>query len=107
MKRCVILLIGGVCFFVAAACSHLESYLDIGREKGMTGEYQTALKKWTRSQIIYSQFETQVHISKGDRIDPVELRKIDPMTPVVTEFFPYVNPHYGISYRLRFPPLNT
>ena len=43
---------------------------------------------------------------KGDRIDPVELRRIDPITPVITEFFPYIHPHYGIAYRLRFPSLN-
>jgi hypothetical protein len=43
---------------------------------------------------------------KGDRIDPVELRRIDPITPVITEFFPYINPHYGIAYRLRFLSLN-
>ncbi len=46
-----------------AAYSHLEGYLDIGREKGISGEYQTVLTKWTRSQVIYSQFETQAHIS--------------------------------------------
>ena len=178
MKRCVLLFIGGVCLLTAAACSHLEGYLDIARDKGMSEEYLTVLKKWTRSQIVYSQFETQAHISatyqspefnraylqeysriyhlregetkkredmqkgmasdfaefifyayipdkasndfdrrgsiwtvflvneKGDRIDPVELRRIDPITPVITEFFPYINPYYGIAYRLRFPLLN-
>ena len=178
MKRCVLLLISGVCLLVAAGCSHLEGYLDIAREKGMSGEYLTILTKWTRSQIIYSQFETQAHISatyrspefnrayldeysriyhlregegkrrddiqkgidsdfaefifyayipekasndfdkrgsiwtvflvneKGDRLDPVELRRIDPITPVLTEFFPYIHPYYGITYRLRFPSLN-
>jgi hypothetical protein len=178
MKRSALLLIGGVCLIMAAGCSHLEGYLDIAREKGMSGEYQTILAKWTRSRIIYSQFETQAHISatyqspefsrayldeysriyhlregerkrrddmrkgmdsdftefifyayipekasndfdkrgslwtvflvneKGDRIDPVELRRIEPMTPLITEFFPYVNPYYGITYRLRFPSLD-
>jgi hypothetical protein len=43
---------------------------------------------------------------KGDRIDPVEIRRVDPITPVTTEFFPYVNPYYGIVYRLRFTPLS-
>jgi hypothetical protein len=42
---------------------------------------------------------------KGERIDPVEVRRIDPLTPVLTEFFPYINPYYGMAYRLRFPPL--
>jgi hypothetical protein len=41
----------------------------------------------------------------GERVDPVEVRKIDPITPIVNDFFPYINPYYGISYRLRFPPL--
>jgi hypothetical protein len=40
--------------------------------------------------------------SKGEKEAPVEIRRIDPMTPVVTEFFPYINPYYGIAYRLRF-----
>ena len=31
-----------------------------------------------------------------------EVRRIDPVTPVVTEFFPYGNPYYGIFYRLHF-----
>ncbi|MBA4422434.1 MAG: hypothetical protein C0390_04935 [Syntrophus sp. (in: bacteria)] len=37
----------------------------------------------------------------------MELRRVEPITPVITEFFPYINPHYGITYRLRFPSLNT
>jgi uncharacterized protein (DUF1330 family) len=40
----------------------MEGYLDIAREERMSGEYQTILTKWTRSRIIYSQFETQAHI---------------------------------------------
>jgi hypothetical protein len=178
MKRFILLFIGGICLLATAACSHLEGYLDIARDKGLSEEYLTVLKKWTRSQIVYSQFETQAHISatyqnpefhraylkeysriyhlredeskkredsrkgsasdviefifyayipdkasndfdrrgsiwtvylvneKGDRIDPMELRRIEPITPVVTEFFPYINPYYGITYRLRFPLLN-
>jgi hypothetical protein len=41
----------------------------------------------------------------GQRTEPVEVRRIDPITPVTTEFFPYINPYHGNSYRLRFPPL--
>ena len=40
---------------------------------------------------------------KGERVDPVDLRRIEPLSPMITEFFPYVNPHYGIAYRVRFP----
>ncbi|MBU2026198.1 MAG: hypothetical protein KJ814_01075 [Proteobacteria bacterium] len=177
MKRWFRLVIGAACLLGVAGCSHLEGYLDIAREKGMSAEYLTVLKQWTRSQIVYSQFETRVHISathrspefkeaylqeyarlynlgdgekkarqeiqaaleadfdefifyayipektsndfdrrgsiwsiflingKGERIDPVDVRRIEPVTPVVTEFFPYVNPYYGIPYHLRFPPL--
>ena len=178
MKRFILLLLGGVCLLTTAACSHLDSYWDITRDKGLSEEYLTVLTKWTRSQIVYSQFETQAHISatyqnpefkraslneysriyhlregemkkredlqkgmasdiaefivyayvpdkasndfdrrgsiwtvflvneKGDRIDPMELRRIEPITPVIREFFPYINPDYGIAYRLRFPLLN-
>jgi len=160
---------------MAAACSHIEGYLDIVRQKGISEEYLTVLAKWTRSQILYSQFETQTHISatykntefqrayfkeyskiyhlqeeearrgveiqkrkasnltefifyayvpekssndfdkqgsiwtvflvneRGDRIDPVEIRRIEPVTAIIKEFFPYINPHYGIAYHLRFP----
>jgi hypothetical protein len=47
----------------------------------------------------------QLRNGSGDRLEPMEIRRIDPVTPVVTEFFPFVNPYYGIAYRLRFPPL--
>ena len=175
MKRFILLLLGGVCLLATAACSHLDGYWDITRDKGLSEEYLTVLTKWTRSQIVYSQFETQAHISatyqnpefsraylneysriyhlregemkkredlqkgmasdiaefifyayvpdkasndfdrrgsiwtvflvneKGDRIDPMELRRIEPITPVIKEFFPYINPYYGVAYRLRFP----
>ena len=33
------------------------------------------------------------------------MRRIDPVTPVMTEFFPYINPYYGIAYWLRFSQL--
>ena len=176
MKRWFRLMIGAACLLGVAGCSHLEGYLDIAREKGMSAEYLTVLKQWTRQQVVYSQFETRAHIgatyrspefkkaylqeyarlyslgdgekkarqeiqaalasdfdefifyayipektsndfdrrgsiwsiflidSKGERIDPVDVRRIDPVTPIVTEFFPYVNPYYGIAYHLRFPP---
>ena len=166
------------CLIGTAGCGHLENYLEIAREKGMSGEYLAVLNEWTRSQVIYSQFETQAHIgatyrspefnrayldeysriyqlqekeqkkqediqkgltadftefifyasipektsndfdrrgsiwtiflvnAKGERIDPWEVRRIDPVTPVITKFFPYVNPYYGIAYRLRFLPIN-
>ncbi len=43
--------------------------------------------------------------TSGARIDPVEVKRIEPVTAVTTEFFPYINPYHGSAYRLRFPPL--
>lgn len=175
MKQRITLFIYASCLIGIAACGHLENYLEITREKGMSAEYMAVLNEWTRSRVIYSQFETQAHISatyrspefnrayheeysriyqlegeerkkreealrrataeitefvfyaaipektsndfdkrgsiwtifllngKGERIGPQEVRKIEPITPVITKFFPYVNPYYGIAYRLRFP----
>lgn len=177
MKRRIALFIYASCLIGIAACGHFDNYLEITREKGMSGEYTAVLNEWTRSRVIYSQFETQAHISatyqspefnrayheeysriyhlegeerkkredtlrrataditefvfyaaipekssndfdrrgsiwtiflingKGKRIDPREVRKIEPITPVITKFFPYVNPYYGRAYRLRFPPV--
>jgi len=175
MKRWVNLVIGALCLIGVAACSHIESYLDIVKDKGMSVEYLQILDRWTRSKIIYSQFDTQANIiatlrspefnraylkeyariyqfsadelknyeamraaseftefifyahipersendfdrrgsiwsifllnSKGEKITPVEVRRVDPVTPVVTGFFTYIKPYYGICYWLRFPPL--
>jgi len=177
MKRWIRLLILSFCLAGIAACGHLENYLEITRERGMSREYTATLDEWTRSHVIYSQFETQAHISatyqspefnrayqeehsriyhlkgedrkkqedtlkgataditefvfyaaipekasndfdrrgsiwtifllngKGERIDPWEVRRIEPVTPLITKFFPYVNPYYGIAYRLRFHPV--
>ncbi|MFZ4440203.1 MAG: hypothetical protein ACOYOS_17390 [Syntrophales bacterium] len=175
MKRWVNLVIGALCLIGVAACSHIEGYLDIVKDKGMSVEYLQILDRWTRSKIIYSQFDTQANIiatlrspefnraylkeyariyqfsadelknyeamraaseftefifyahipersendfdrrgsiwsifllnSKGEKITPVEVRRVDPVTPVVTGFFTYIKPYYGICYWLRFPPL--
>jgi hypothetical protein len=55
-------LIGAVYLIGAAGCSHMQDYLTIAREKGISEEYLMVLNQWTRSQIIYSQFETMMHI---------------------------------------------
>jgi hypothetical protein len=174
MKRWILLFISTFCIIGAAGCGHIENYLEIAREKGMSGEYLAVLNEWTRSQVIYSQFETQAHIGatyqspefnrsylgeysriyhlkeeerkkrediqkgmtadftefifyaaipektsndfdrlgsiwtiflvngKGERIDPQEVRRIEPITPLIIKFFPYINPYYGMAYRLRF-----
>jgi hypothetical protein len=175
MKRWVNLVIGALCLIGVAACGHLDGYLDIVKDKGMSEEYLQVLGRWTRSKIIYSQFDTQANIiatlrspefnraylqeyariyqlsadelknheamraeseftefifyahipertendfdrrgsiwsifllnGKGEKITPVEVRRVDPVTPLVTGFFTYIKPYYGICYWLRFPPL--
>lgn len=180
MKRWVRLVVGACCLIAVAACGHVQGYLDIAREKGMSESYLQVLKQWTRSHVLYSQFETKAHIGatlrspefnrayldeytriyqlgaeertkreemqtvslsestefifyayipnkvendfdrresiwsiflvngQGEKIAPAEVRRIDPVTQVMTEFFPYINPYYGMAYRLRFsPPLKN
>jgi hypothetical protein len=174
MRRWIVHFIAVCCLLGITGCGHLDNYLDITREKGMSGEYLAVLNQWTQSAVIYSQFETQAHIAvtyqgpefkrayldeysriyqlqdkerkqqadiqkgltddftefmfyasisekasndfdrrgsiwtvflvngRGERIDPWEVRRIDPVTPLITKFYPYVNPYHGMVYRLRF-----
>jgi hypothetical protein len=176
MRRWLLCVIAGASLFAAAGCGQLHEYLEISRDKGVSEEYRTVLDRWSRSQIVYSQFETMAHIratyrspefsrayleeyariyhlsegerkkreviqaastadfteftvyayipekssndfdrqgsiwtiflidASGERSDPVEVKRIDPITSVTTEFFPYINPYYGNAYRLRFAP---
>lgn len=157
------------------ACSTVGEYVDIVRYKGLSEGYLSELKKWTRTQTVYSQFETKATITatyrgrsfsdafnreyariynltpeeatkkegvaaeglkdfrefffyaylpdkeandfdrynsvwkvylvdgRGQRCEPAEIRKVDKVTPVMEDFFPYVQKYYGICYRLRFP----
>lgn len=39
----------------------------------------------------------------GERIDPVEIRRITKITPVIEVFYPYINKYYGYCYQLKFP----
>jgi hypothetical protein len=177
MTRWLLLLVGVLSLVGPVGCDHLNEYLTIPQDKGVSGEYLAVLNRWTRSKIVYSQFETRVHIGatyrspafngaylqeyariykltdqerkkredvvsaansdatefifyayipekssndfdrrgsiwkvflvtgNGERLDPIEVRRIEPMTPVTTEFFPYINPYHGVSYVLRFPTL--
>ena len=41
---------------------------------------------------------------KGNRMYPVEVRKIKKITPIIEEFYPYVKRYYGMFYSLKFPP---
>ncbi len=41
----------------------------------------------------------------GNRLEPVEIRRIDKITAVTESFFPYINKYYGSFYSLKFKPL--
>jgi hypothetical protein len=40
---------------------------------------------------------------RGNRFEPMEVRKIAKVSSLVTSFYPYVNPYYGNCYSLKFP----
>ena len=44
---------------------------------------------------------------KGNQIKPLDIRRIDKITPVMEEFYPYINKYYGNCYSLKFPPAVT
>jgi hypothetical protein len=48
---------------------YVESYVEIGKERGMSEEYMGNLQRWTRNQTAYSQFETQFYISATYKSD--------------------------------------
>jgi len=39
---------------------------------------------------------------RGNRFEPIEVRRIGKVTPLVTAFYPYVNPYHGNCYSLKF-----
>lgn len=43
----------------------------------------------------------------GNKVYPVEVRKIKKITPVVKEFYPYINKYFGMFYSLKYPPLSS
>lgn len=43
----------------------------------------------------------------GEKIDPVEIRRIKKITPVIEAFYPYLNKYYGNFYQLIFPNDNN
>jgi hypothetical protein len=38
----------------------------------------------------------------NERIYPDEMREVTAITPIITKFFPYVNPYYGKFYSVKF-----
>ncbi len=165
-----------VLILIVAGCSHVESYLDVAKDKGISKTYLDSLNSWTRREIVYSQFETKIQISatykghafnkayleeyasvyklteaekkrredtqagfsseyrefifyaslpdkeandfekhnsvwsvflideNGKRKEHIEIRKIEKISPVMEEFFPYINKYYGTCYVIKFPP---
>ena len=45
--------------------------------------------------------------NQGNQIKPLEIRKIEKITPVMEAFFPYINKYHGICYNLKFPPADA
>ena len=43
----------------------------------------------------------------GNQIKPLDVRRVDKVTPLMEEFYPYVNKHYGHCYILKFPPVGV
>lgn len=39
---------------------------------------------------------------RGTRFEPMEVRRIGKVNPLVTAFYPYVNPYHGTCYSLKF-----
>lgn len=43
---------------------------------------------------------------QGHRIEPVEIRRIDPVASDMESFFPYIRKYYGNVYSLKFKPVS-
>lgn len=43
----------------------------------------------------------------GKSVKPVEVRRIEKVTPLLEQFYPYVNKYYGVCYLMKFPKLAT
>jgi hypothetical protein len=41
----------------------------------------------------------------GNQIKPLDVRRVEKVTPLMEEFYPYINKHYGHCYILKFPPV--
>ncbi len=66
MKRSLWTVLAALLVFSVMGCNrgYIEGYLDIVKEQGgISKEYLLVLTKWSRDQIVYSQFETRVRIA--------------------------------------------
>jgi hypothetical protein len=158
-----------------AGCAQIREYTDIPKKEGVSDEYIKDLAAWTRTNTVYSEFETNLKIvctyksrkfkesyvreysrvyllpkeaeqqkmqlmkemsaeetefsfyaytsdfeandfsraesswkvflldEKGNQVHPIEIRRINNITPVVERFYPYINQYHGKFYTLRFP----
>ncbi len=158
-----------------AGCARVQEYTDIAKKKGVSDEYIRDLAAWTRTNTVYSEFETNLKVvctyksrqfkdsyvreysriyllpreaeqqkaqfmkemsaeetefsfyaytadfeandfsraesswkiflldEKGNQVHPVEIRRINRITPVVEQFYPYINQYHGKFYTIRFP----
>ncbi len=48
---------------ICLGCSHIQEYVDIAKDETVSKEYLDILKKWTRDETEYSQFETRARIA--------------------------------------------
>jgi len=72
MKRMTCILLGLGLIYLSGCSSfkgYVADYAEIVKERGISEEYMTDLRKWTRDQTAYSQFETKFHISATYRSD--------------------------------------
>lgn len=44
-------------------CTYVKSYVDMGKDRGLSDEYFQSLGRWTRDMTGHSQFETKFYIS--------------------------------------------
>lgn len=158
-----------------AGCAEVREYTDIAKKKGVSDEYLKDLAAWTRTNTVYSEFETNLKVvctyksrqfkdayvreysriyllpkeaeeqkaqlmkemsaeetefsfyaytadfeandfaraesswkvflldEKNNQIHPIELRRITRITPMVEQFYPYINQYHGRFYTVRFP----
>jgi len=47
-------------------------------------------------------WEVFMAVNGGERFVPVDLRRIEDVTPAMEEFFPYINRHHGSVYTVTF-----
>lgn len=164
MKRFIPIIIAAA--VVTTGCAEIREYVQIVRNDSLSSAYRKELKRWTRSETVYSSFETRLKVvatwrsaefqrvysaeydrvydgsvrldvtsspgmeflfyaytpnreandfadarsiwkvymvtKGGERFMPVDLRRIEDVTPAMEEFFPYINIHHGSVYTVTF-----